>query len=305
MTYPIRLSVFIIICCLSSIWGVSQDTLQHSLLWKVSGNGLKQPSYLYGTLHSICKKDIKLKPKLLNVLNQAYTLVFECNFTELDPYKDRYNSFFIWKFPRDISEEDYMHDNTTLESILTPEKYNFINRFFKDSLRSERGIKGFRFFHPLVPIGIVENSMLGCATGSYERIIGHKMADVIYQYKGLESVRESAALSHRYKTYEILANELYETVKNYKVLKAESKESYKTLIEKYEAENIDYFKIDGDSEEDRVFVFERNIKWMPKIEQMIKKHITVIAVGAGHLAGEKGLIGLLQAKGYTLTPVFE
>ena len=27
-----------------------------SLLWRISGNGLSSPSYLYGTIHLICKK---------------------------------------------------------------------------------------------------------------------------------------------------------------------------------------------------------------------------------------------------------
>ena len=38
---------------------------------------------------------------------------------------------------------------------------------------------------------------------------------------------------------------------------------------------------------------------------MIKKHITVIAVGVKHLAGENGLIDLLKAKGYSVTAVLE
>ena len=299
-----RYSPLVVIYWLTTFTCFSQDTLQHSLLWKISGNGLKQPSYLYGTLHGICKKDIKLKPKLLNVLNQAHTLAFECNFSGLDPYKDN-NRILIFKFPGDISDEHYMHYNNTLEGILEPEKYKFIDRFFKDSLHIGRGIKPFQFFHPLIPIGIVEDAILGCPTSSYEMFMGHRMANVIYQYKGLETLRESAAISHRYKTYKILANELFETVKNYKTIKAEHRQAYKTLITQYEAENINQFKIDSKLEEDKVFVIERNIKWMPKIEKMIKKHITVIAVGVKHLAGENGLIDLMKANGYSVTAVLE
>ncbi|MEO6356579.1 MAG: hypothetical protein ABIU77_05530, partial [Ferruginibacter sp.] len=29
----------------------------NSLLWQVSGNGLQQPSYLFGTFHLMCKND--------------------------------------------------------------------------------------------------------------------------------------------------------------------------------------------------------------------------------------------------------
>ncbi len=35
-----------------------------SLLWKISGNGLKHPSYLFGTFHIMCKTDFSVSPAL-------------------------------------------------------------------------------------------------------------------------------------------------------------------------------------------------------------------------------------------------
>ena len=48
---------------------------------------------------------------------------------------------------------------------------------------------------------------------------------------------------------------------------------------------------------------ERNEKWIATIPSIIKDKSTLIAVGSAHLAGEKGLINLLKAKGYKVTPV--
>ena len=57
------------------------------------------------------------------------------------------------------------------------------------------------------------------------------------------------------------------------------------------------------SQEQNIFLDERNKKWVPKITSEIIKNKTFIAVGAGHLDGQNGLIQLLINQGYTLTPI--
>jgi uncharacterized protein YbaP (TraB family) len=46
---------------------------------------------------------------------------------------------------------------------------------------------------------------------------------------------------------------------------------------------------------------ERNRRWIPQIEQMLKQDQNVlVVVGAGHLVGKTGVIELLKARGYNL-----
>jgi uncharacterized protein YbaP (TraB family) len=46
----------------------------------------------------------------------------------------------------------------------------------------------------------------------------------------------------------------------------------------------------------------RNRKWLPAIEDMVKSgDVHFVTVGAAHLAGEDGIIGLLAARGYKIT----
>ncbi len=50
-----------------------------------------------------------------------------------------------------------------------------------------------------------------------------------------------------------------------------------------------------------LFLFNRNLAWMPRLEEMLEKGEKVmLLVGTGHFAAEKGLISLLKAKGYTV-----
>jgi len=48
---------------------------------------------------------------------------------------------------------------------------------------------------------------------------------------------------------------------------------------------------------------ERNRNWIAPIRDMMHEQQLFIAVGAGHLPGEQGVIRLLQEAGYTVEPV--
>jgi uncharacterized protein YbaP (TraB family) len=48
---------------------------------------------------------------------------------------------------------------------------------------------------------------------------------------------------------------------------------------------------------------QRNTTWIPRLLRFARNKSTFFAVGAGHLPGEDGVIALLRAEGYKVTPV--
>ena len=54
-----------------------------------------------------------------------------------------------------------------------------------------------------------------------------------------------------------------------------------------------------------VLLNKRNEIWIDRISRLIEEKSTFIAVGAGHLGGEHGVIRLLQASGYTVEPILQ
>jgi len=52
-----------------------------------------------------------------------------------------------------------------------------------------------------------------------------------------------------------------------------------------------------------ILLYHRNQNWVEKLKSLLPKKSLLIAVGAGHLPGEKGVINLLRKEGYKLTPV--
>jgi uncharacterized protein len=54
---------------------------------------------------------------------------------------------------------------------------------------------------------------------------------------------------------------------------------------------------------DETLVFSRNRDWIPKFEQLFAQGDVFVAVGADHLIGDKGVIALLRARGFTATRI--
>lgn len=80
---------------------------------------------------------------------------------------------------------------------------------------------------------------------------------------------------------------------------AQSIELGRILAREYSGMSHEVFDEEWSAFEQHMLI-ERNNKWMQHILQ-IKDQTAVIAVGAGHLSGEHGLLHQLQQAGYTLT----
>ena len=57
-------------------------------------------------------------------------------------------------------------------------------------------------------------------------------------------------------------------------------------------------------ETEKLILTDRNLAWMPVIEDAADAHDTIVlAVGAAHLPGEQGVLNLLAAAGWVITPL--
>src|SRR5690606_29944622 len=50
---------------------------QNTLLWEISGGGLERKSYLYGTMHLLCKHQVQFSDSVLAALDSCEHLIFE------------------------------------------------------------------------------------------------------------------------------------------------------------------------------------------------------------------------------------
>ena len=73
----------------------SQDSVATSLLWEISGNGLKETSYLFGTIHIRCGEEYKIPKVVVEKLKHSSSLFGEVDI--YDPsYQDKYKENMFW-----------------------------------------------------------------------------------------------------------------------------------------------------------------------------------------------------------------
>jgi uncharacterized protein YbaP (TraB family) len=141
-------------------------------------------------------------------------------------------------------------------------------------------------------------------TESYEKSFYTISKDKKIETIGLETVEQQMSFFDDL-TKEEQAELVMESIRSPK----KSIELINRMQKVYARQNIDslflLFQEEGGSlsKKQNQFLDDRNKNWMPKITSIISTKNSFIAVGAGHLGGNNGLIRLLQQEGYTLTPI--
>jgi uncharacterized protein YbaP (TraB family) len=61
----------------------------NTLLWKISGNGLSKPSYLFGTIHMLCADDALLSDHMKSIIRKTDEVYFEGGYNSPGPVEQR------------------------------------------------------------------------------------------------------------------------------------------------------------------------------------------------------------------------
>lgn len=265
--------------------------LEKTLLWEISGNGLKTPSYLFGTMHLLCADDARLSINLKKAIREADRIYFEIDMDDLSQMMGAF------KYMR-------MNDNTKLSDLLTKEEYARVKAYFEKN----RSILPFSMMERLKPYmltSLISESGMGCEkTNGMELTIMQEANQYDKEILGLETAEFQAGLFDSI-PYEKQAKELLnyiDSIDNYKNNTADLVKVYREQdLQKMEDLTI---KADGGiGEYLDLLVYNRNRRWVQQLETILKEKTTLIAVGAGHLPGEHGMINLLRKAGYTVKPL--
>lgn len=267
----------------------ADDARTTSLLWEISGNGLSAPSYLYGTMHLIDKKDFYVRPFIDSMLIQSEQVAFEIKLDDMAALM-KMQALMI------------LPEGKTLESMMPAEDYEKLKKYLSDSLNTN--IDLIKDQKPLYIMQLLAEKMIKGETESFE--IHFFMLCMQHQkpISGLETVEEQMGIfdaipydeQMKWLMMEVNDPGLYDSVFTDMVqaYKKEDIEQLAALMKESSPELMLY---------EDIFLTNRNKNWIPKIEELIKTKTTFIAVGAGHLPGENGVIELLRKKGYTVKPV--
>ena len=266
------------------------QNLEKSLLWKITGNGIKEASYLYGTMHITC--DATLPQKAIKALDATNQLYLELNMD--DP-----------TLQQSMMQSMMMKDGKTMSSLVSEEDFKIVDEFLTKQLGYSAQM--LNTFKPFMVSAMLYPKMIDCAMQSVEGNLMTVIKEQQEEVFGLESIEEQMNVFDAI-PYEVQMKELVKTAKNN--LEKDKKEM-ELLLEIYKSEDINaIYTVSQESENEITSKFEeillsnRNKNWIPIIEKVAKEKATFFGVSAGHLGGEMGVIQLLRKKGYKVEAVF-
>ena len=260
-----------------------------SLLWKISGKNLKEPSYLFGTVHAICIEDLIFTEGMMDALQNSRQLALEIDITDKN-------------LPLKMEKGMLMKGNTRLQDLLPAGDYKILSSYFFDSVGID--LAGFQQMKPIFLSSFIYSELLGCIPQSYESHLSSMAQQQQMEIRGIETIEEQIQVFEHI-SYKEQAEMLLQTIVEYPDLV----DAYWNMIVSYKNQDLNslYHVINdiklGMKEYEQVMVIDRNQRWIPRMEQMATAMPTFFAVGAAHLPGEKGVIALLKRRGYKVEPV--
>jgi len=261
----------------------------NSLLWKISGKDLKQPSYLFGTIHIACNTDDLLSTSVQNALEATERVVLEIDMD--DPN--------MMQTMQKLSMNEGMNN---FSASMNDEDKAVVDAFYKEKFGA--GLAQLGIMKPFVLLSMMYPSYLDCEKQTaVEMLLVQVATKDKKEVIGLETVEDQIEIFDKIPVEEQIEM-LVTSVKEFEKYKADFAKLTETYINQDIAALYASFKQYPEyAKYEDTFLTERNKKWIAKIESIMEEKPSFFGVGAAHLASENGVINLLREAGYTLTPI--
>lgn len=267
---------------------------EKSLLWEVSGNGLKQSSYLFGTIHIICPDDYFWNDSFEEAFKQTEQLFLEVDMS--DPMIMRKMQETVMKNSDDewVSKLEEKEKELILDAIA--KMTGAPKEMISDEMLGQMSLVGV---YQLMMLSNLECSL----PDSYDMNILKKAQEAEMDIKGLEEMSLQIKLLGSMESESVL-----KAIKKYGEEGEDADDSFKQLVNAYKDQDIDLlYKLMSDSPElehmEKALLTDRNHSWIPVMKEAMKEKPAFFAFGAGHLPGADGIIQLLRKEGYTVKAV--
>ncbi len=261
---------------------------QNSLLYKVEGDNIKT-SYVFGTMHMMPKEDFLLEEKVKNAFTASDLVVMELDMD--DP-----------SMQAEMMKYVMLGVEESLEDHMTPEEYKILDDYLTTKMGV--GMAAFSKMKPFIISSTVMIAHLGQDMASFEATFLQMAAAEKKEVKGLETIEFQMSMFDE-QSYEQQIDQVIEMLQK----EGGMGTYFDEIVSAYTSQDIDvlYKVLNEFFEDDKAFkkkmLDDRNENWIPKIGENSKENSVFYAVGAGHLGGEKGVVSLLKASGYRVTPV--
>ncbi|MBK8965109.1 MAG: TraB/GumN family protein [Saprospiraceae bacterium] len=263
---------------------------EKALLWKISANGLKKPSYLLGTIHLIPKQKFALSEATYDALAESRRVTFEIDMKEMTNLVSQFS----------LLPKAFMRNGKTLRDLLPEADYSFVKQKLESQGMAINMLERMKPLFLSTMFGSEEGSTMGNANmTSVEMELFKQVKRRKLETAGLETAAYQMGIFDSI-PYEVQAKMLVETLRNSEGTDTE----FDQMIEMYLQKDINGMEAmmgegeNGMDQYQNVLLDNRNRNWIPTMSRMMLEKPTLFAVGAGHLGGPVGVIALLRKEGY-------
>ncbi|MFZ6010141.1 MAG: TraB/GumN family protein [Bacteroidota bacterium] len=284
--------LFILALVFSQGLQAQNKAVENSLFWEVSGNGLAEPSYLFGTFHLLDNRFVDSLTNVVSKFQHSNTVV-----TEMLMDSSMYIKMMLAAQMK----------NASLDKLLSPEDYQQTAAWLKELAGYD--LKMFNGFNPIT----IQVLLISSLQQKYYPVNATLVMDLYFQQMakkankksiGLETFEEQIHAIYGQFTYERQAELLMKFVRG----KDKAFDDIVKMNKLYRQGNLT--ELEGlmsdqeyDQKEREVLLDTRNKQWISTLPELMHAQSTFVAVGALHLAGNNGLVNLMRKLGYTVKPL--
>lgn len=269
-------------------------------LWKISGNGLEKPSYIFGTHHLAPASMADSTAGFAEALAAVDRVYGEVDMSVAMAPAAQMKIASMIMAPAD----------STLSKVFTAEELAEIDAYLQRAVGPAMTAAMFESYRPIMIDIALEMAMMkrilpdADPTNPLDGHIQQLARAEGKEVGGLETVEFQSALLYGSSIAD-QASSLLRTVRSGRDPLADSR----MLYARYAEGDLDGLMTVMDHasamtpEEADAMLYNRNSSWVNFLIGILPATSIMIVVGAGHLPGERGVINLLRKAGFSVNPV--
>ena len=261
-----------------------------ALLWQVTRPGMKDTTYLFGTMHTRDARAFQFGPEVSRAFVGADIVAGELDMEETQ------------RLDQSVMNAMFLPKGSSLDKLYNKRDYKEVIGTLKEKLGPVAPI--CTKIKPFYTIALLNEAELGNDSAI--------VLDAWFQLKaqeagkpvvGLETVTEQIEAVERI-PLKVQARMLLEAVRT------DIRSGSNAGLEAYLAQDLDALIAEVETvrlpaDADKALLQDRNLRMTERLEKHMRGHGVFVAVGAAHLPGEYGLIDRLRRLGYTVLPVMQ
>lgn len=280
---------------------VTAVSVNAQLFWKISGNGLEKPSYLFGTHHIAPVSVIDSVPGMNDAIANVDKIYGEMIMSEATTPQSQQVMMGYAMAPQD----------SLLTTVLAPAQIDSLNTMLKRYMGPMGSANQFAQLKPAMLstlLALMQSQTIFPNFNPQQQLDGEiqkRGAALGKEIGGFETIQDQCNA--------LFGSSIIEQAENLMDMVRHDDQSAgmaKKLAQAYLSGDLNAMlalmedPANGASEEwTERMINRRNANWMRVMAGLLPTASVLIAVGAGHLPGDEGLISLLRKNGYSVDPV--